>query len=117
VLANTEVLHDKILQLSNRVRNLEDALAETYALLSTGHHPLLSEDLLAIKRPLEHEQQHDLTQISEDNPPSDSNDQLDTLGSLWVRSCHISLDDFSCLAGQFHRMVDLVFSVQLQIHG
>ncbi|KAI0091797.1 hypothetical protein BDY19DRAFT_885596 [Irpex rosettiformis] len=55
VLANTEVLHEKILVLSSRVRQLEDALGEAHQARSRDPHPLLSPDLLLLKRPLERE--------------------------------------------------------------
>ncbi|KDQ61627.1 hypothetical protein JAAARDRAFT_31102 [Jaapia argillacea MUCL 33604] len=55
VLANTEALHEKIELLSNRVRQLEDALAQVYSSQSRHQHPLLREDLLMIKQPLERE--------------------------------------------------------------
>lgn len=55
VLANTETLHEKINVLANRVRHLEDALSQSHALNSHDTHPLLSEDLLQLKRPLERE--------------------------------------------------------------
>ncbi|THH32374.1 hypothetical protein EUX98_g1823 [Antrodiella citrinella] len=55
VLANTEVLHDKITLLAGRVRELEDALQEAHADRSKDTHPLLAPELLQIKRPLERE--------------------------------------------------------------
>lgn len=55
VLANTEVLHDKISVLATRVRELEDALQEAHAERSKDPHPLLTPELLQIKRPLERE--------------------------------------------------------------
>lgn len=55
VLANTEALHEKIQLLSSRVRELEDALAKAHAAQSSEAHPLLSHELLQIKRPLERE--------------------------------------------------------------
>ncbi|KAF9523896.1 hypothetical protein CPB83DRAFT_862092 [Crepidotus variabilis] len=45
ILANTEQLHDKIVELSGRVRQLEDALAHS----SDVPHPLLNANLLKIK--------------------------------------------------------------------
>ncbi|KAM6493617.1 hypothetical protein JOM56_009978 [Amanita muscaria] len=50
ILANTEQLHDKIFQLTDRVRQLEDAL-ETLAPTSSGNqaHPLLAPELRSIK--------------------------------------------------------------------
>ncbi|KAI0629186.1 fungal-specific transcription factor domain-containing protein [Trametes polyzona] len=55
VLASTQDLHEKINQLANRVRDLEDALRTSHALHSTDPHPLLSEDLLRIKAPIQRE--------------------------------------------------------------
>ncbi|KAI9064177.1 hypothetical protein FKP32DRAFT_1591599 [Trametes sanguinea] len=65
VLANTEVLHDKITILSNRVRALEDALQEAHSHMSSEQHPLLSEELRALKRPLERESPEELAQEQE----------------------------------------------------
>jgi hypothetical protein len=79
VLANTESLHEKINQLSNRVRQLEDALAQSHALNSNFSHPLLSEELLQIKRPLERERV-DIPPAKEEKP--EINDNIDSLGSL-----------------------------------
>ncbi|KAF5369213.1 hypothetical protein D9757_010030 [Collybiopsis confluens] len=81
VLANTEDLHDKISQLATRVRQLEDALAHSHSMSSPQPHPLLSEDLLQIKRPLERERM--------DAAPSkekkvDPNDTIDAMGSLSI---------------------------------
>ncbi|KAG5645716.1 hypothetical protein DXG03_005411 [Asterophora parasitica] len=81
VLANTESLHEKIAQLSNRVRNLEDALAQSHAPHSNYPHPLLSDDLLQIKRPLERERPDHANGTDE---RSDLNDSIDSMGSLWV---------------------------------
>lgn len=78
MLANTEVLHDKIGQLANRVRELEDALAKAHSYTSHLSHPLLSEDLLRIKHPLERER----AEIQEEK--LDSPDDIDALGSLCV---------------------------------
>lgn len=79
VLANTESLHEKINQLSNRVRQLEDALAQSHSLNSNFPHPLLSEELLQIKRPLERERV-DIPPAKEEKP--EINDNIDSLGSL-----------------------------------
>jgi hypothetical protein len=49
ILANTEQLHEKITQLSDRVRQLEEALEGAQATSSSHPHPLLSPDLLRIK--------------------------------------------------------------------
>ncbi|KAG7088270.1 hypothetical protein E1B28_012284 [Marasmius oreades] len=49
ILANTEQLHTKIHEMSERIRRLEDALESSTA----PHHPLLSSDLLSIKSTME----------------------------------------------------------------
>jgi hypothetical protein len=49
ILANTEQLHEKITQLSERVRQLEEALEAAQSTSSSQSHPLLSPDLLRIK--------------------------------------------------------------------
>ncbi|KAG6916036.1 hypothetical protein DXG01_008759 [Tephrocybe rancida] len=49
ILANTEQLHEKITVLSDRVRDLEEALQILQATHSPHPHPLLTPDLLRIK--------------------------------------------------------------------
>ena len=50
ILAGAEQLHDKIFELGDRVRQLEEALDEVYQELYVGkNHPLLAPDLLKIK--------------------------------------------------------------------
>ena len=49
ILAGAEQLHDKIFELSDRVRQLEDALEVLQSSVSTQPHPLLAPDLLKIK--------------------------------------------------------------------
>lgn len=78
ILANTEVLHDKIGVLSNRVRQLEDALAETYAPYNNERHPLLSDELLQIKRPLERESRNEMPSP----PEAETAEAIDAVGSL-----------------------------------
>lgn len=51
VLANTEELHAKIMDMSERIRQLENALSASTA--GSGPHPLLREDLLLVKVPIE----------------------------------------------------------------
>ena len=51
ILASTEDLHRRNEQLSERVRELETALATLQASLSDNPHPLLSDDLLLLKFP------------------------------------------------------------------
>ncbi|KAI0296030.1 hypothetical protein BC826DRAFT_1006878 [Russula brevipes] len=80
ILANTEVLHDKIGILSSRVRQLEDALAEAYALYNNERHPLLSDELLQIKRPLERESRNEMPSP----PEAESAEAIDAVGSLSI---------------------------------
>lgn len=49
ILADTEQLHRKISEMSERIRQLEDALAIFQAGISNERHPLLRDELLTIK--------------------------------------------------------------------
>lgn len=49
ILANTEQLHDKVHEMSDRIRQLEDALQILQCRSSPDPHPLLSPDLLSVK--------------------------------------------------------------------
>lgn len=49
ILADTDQLHRKILEMSERIRQLEDALAIFQAGISSERHPLLRDELLSIK--------------------------------------------------------------------
>ncbi|KAF7347397.1 hypothetical protein MVEN_01495500 [Mycena venus] len=49
ILADTDQLHAKIAEMSQRIRQLEEALAILQAVVSTERHPLLTTDLLSIK--------------------------------------------------------------------
>lgn len=80
VLANTEVLHEKITTLANRVRQLEDALHDVYGQVSSERHPLLSDELLQIKRPLEREAPDETPQ----DPDPDTAEAIDQVGSLSI---------------------------------
>ncbi|EPQ56422.1 hypothetical protein GLOTRDRAFT_128366 [Gloeophyllum trabeum ATCC 11539] len=101
VLANTEALHEKIDLLSNRVRQLEDALGEVYSQQSSHPHPLLSEELLNIKRPLEREEQ-DAAPTRE--RPEDAAEVIDAFGSLTfsrhVKLLLASLHSLTCLQNE-----------------
>lgn len=55
VLANTDELQDKIVELTSRAKILEEALAKSHSVVSPQPHPLLSDDLLQIKRPIKEE--------------------------------------------------------------
>lgn len=80
VLANTESLHDKITELATRVRQLEDALQEAHSLNSTSRHPLLAEDLLQIKNPLQRERMN--SRPAPSTGEQDVVDELAAVGSL-----------------------------------
>ncbi|KAJ7623430.1 hypothetical protein FB45DRAFT_925655 [Roridomyces roridus] len=81
VLANTEVLHDKIGELSNRIRALEDGLAQSHGHHSLQPHPLLVPELLNIKRPLERER---LDAPPKQEPSESQTDGVDAMGSLSI---------------------------------
>ncbi|KAI0924799.1 hypothetical protein AcW2_005572 [Taiwanofungus camphoratus] len=83
VLASTQELHEKIAQLSNRTRDLEDGLRASHALHSMDQHPLLADDLLAIKAPIQRgvlAQQAGANGVAHDDP----NDVVDSFGSLSI---------------------------------
>ncbi|KAL5480214.1 hypothetical protein ACEPAI_1484 [Sanghuangporus weigelae] len=71
ILADTDKLHRKIAEMSNRIRQLEDALANAHATISRDAHPMLAPDLLAIK--------HRLPSPAEDDIRSqaNTNDRID----------------------------------------
>ncbi|KLO13295.1 hypothetical protein SCHPADRAFT_904359 [Schizopora paradoxa] len=78
VLANTEALHEKIEELSHRVRALEDALGVAHKAISSERHPLLSDELMRIKNPLERDV------IAEPPRVQDEEDTIDAVGSLSI---------------------------------
>ena len=49
VLSDTEELHCRINEMSERIRQLEDALSSLQATVSSERHPLLRDELLAVK--------------------------------------------------------------------
>ena len=53
ILADTDRLHRKIAEMSDRIRQLEDGLAILQSSVTRELHPLLSPDLLKIKSGLE----------------------------------------------------------------
>lgn len=79
MIAKTEALHDKINQLSNRVRQLEDGLAISNSLNTREPHPLLSEELLSIKNPLELEKDQYGTSSTKEEEPDVNLDEFDSL--------------------------------------
>ena len=50
LLSNTAQLHRKLSEMSQRIRQLEDALEISHSSNSSHNHPLLREELLSIKR-------------------------------------------------------------------
>jgi hypothetical protein len=82
ILADTQQLHDKIYEMSNRIRQLEDALAILQSTVSDQRHALLNDDLLKIKFGSE--------AIARENPDTDEEDQtgtsIDALGTLTLGS-------------------------------
>jgi hypothetical protein len=82
VLASTTELHEKISELSNRVRELEDSLRNSHSQLSTDPHPLLSDELLRIKAPLQREPSG--SQSSAPKEEDQNPDVVDAFGSLSI---------------------------------
>lgn len=84
-MASTQELHEKIAELSSRVRELEDALRTSHSQLSTDQHPLLADELLKIKAPLQRDVAHTknasstVVKAEEENP-----DVVDAFGSLSI---------------------------------
>ncbi|KAG6897388.1 hypothetical protein C0992_002051 [Termitomyces sp. T32_za158] len=85
VLASTQELHEKISELANRVRQLEDGLRTSHSQLSSEVHPLLTEELLRIKAPLQREP---ATMRNQNAPPVKEEEQnpdiVDAFGTLSI---------------------------------
>ncbi|KAG6916551.1 hypothetical protein DXG01_006377 [Tephrocybe rancida] len=85
VLASTQELHEKISELATRVRQLEDALRTSHSHLSSDQHPLLTEELLRIKAPLQREAAPNRNSVAptvkEEEP---SGDVVDAFGTLSI---------------------------------
>lgn len=72
ILANTEELHSKIAEMSDRIQQLEDAVATMQPSLSSEPHPLLHPDLLRIKSSAElHRAQMTGSTKSAPSPPDE----------------------------------------------
>jgi hypothetical protein len=87
VLASTQELHEKIHELANRIRDLEDALRSAHGQLSVESHPLLSEELLQIKTPLQRDPLPRRGEKDSDNEEEQIEhhpDVLDAFGSLSI---------------------------------
>ncbi|KAG6867816.1 hypothetical protein C0993_010694 [Termitomyces sp. T159_Od127] len=85
VLASTQELHEKISELANRVRQLEDGLRSAHSQLSPEVHPLLTEELLRVKAPLQREP---VTMRNQNAPPvkeeEPNPDIIDAFGTLSI---------------------------------
>ena len=73
------------------MRQLEDALRDEHALSSETRHPLLTDELLQIKRPLERDPKHDIPLAGAPNmidttpeTSEEAKEVLDAVGSLYV---------------------------------
>ena len=85
VLASTQELHEKISELATRVRELEDALRSSHSHLTSEQHPLLTEELLKIKAPLQRDISHTKTPSSVVIKEEETNpDIVDSFGSLSI---------------------------------
>ena len=85
-MASTTELHEKISELSTRVRDLEDSLRSSYSQISSEPHPLLSEDLLRIKAPLQREPSSNRTPSGSSTKEEEQGnpDVVDAFGSLSI---------------------------------
>jgi hypothetical protein len=89
----TQVFLRKINKLSNRIRELEDALAAAHAVFSADPHPLLSERLSMIKNPLELETYQDVNSThapEEEEGPIEAFQSLYVLFIFFVISCQLT---------------------------
>ena len=85
VLASTQELHEKISELATRVRELEDALRSSHSHLTSEQHPLLTEELLKIKAPLQRDISHTKSPSSVVIKEEETNpDIIDSFGSLSI---------------------------------
>ncbi|KZP26820.1 hypothetical protein FIBSPDRAFT_819101 [Athelia psychrophila] len=81
ILTDTEQLHRKITEMSERIRNLEEALATFQSGVSAEPHPLLRDELLSIKFAPEPQE------AESDGPPAPEDvlaETIDTLGTLAI---------------------------------
>ncbi|KAF5313331.1 hypothetical protein D9611_008642 [Ephemerocybe angulata] len=89
VLADTEKLHTKISVMSDRIRQLEDALAVVQSTVTNEPHPLLARDLMKIKSSLElHSavEEGDKEPTTKEEPEDGEETQyIDAFGTLAIR--------------------------------
>ncbi|KAI0251590.1 fungal-specific transcription factor domain-containing protein, partial [Lactifluus subvellereus] len=84
VLADTDRLHNKIAEMSDRIRQLEDALAVSHSSVSRDPHPLLQRDL-KIKSMIDLHSAVEQTNRNDESTEPDDNRVLDTFGTLALR--------------------------------
>ncbi|EMD30510.1 hypothetical protein CERSUDRAFT_145919, partial [Gelatoporia subvermispora B] len=89
ILADTDRLHRKIAEMSDRIRHLEDALAMLQSSVTREPHPLLSRELLAVKSGLElHSaamRKADYTSAEDPGGDEEEEQGIDAFGTLAVR--------------------------------
>lgn len=90
ILADTDRLHRKIAEMSDRIRQLEDALAILQSSVTRDLHPLLVQDLLKIKSGLElHSAAHLQGRVAHSDDGGEQGDEesqyIDAFGTLAVR--------------------------------
>lgn len=83
VLTDTDKLHQKIAEMSQRIRQLEDALAIFQSGVSTATHPLLRDELLSIKLGPEARPPQE-TQSLEESTEDPVTDTIDAFGTLTI---------------------------------
>ncbi|KAF7439934.1 hypothetical protein PC9H_000271 [Pleurotus ostreatus] len=85
VLADTEKLHQKIGQMSDRIRQLEDALFVLQSSLTSETHPLLTRDLLQIKSSIDLHSAVDSQDGTVEQEDIDESQYIDSFGTLAIR--------------------------------
>ena len=104
ILANTEELHTKIAEMSDRIQQLEDAVAS----LSSDPHPLLHPDLLRIKSSAElHRAQMTAGTKSTPSPPEEHTDGEPAIPSALPQE-HLASDVSATLARKFRTTTNSV---------
>ncbi|KAJ7187840.1 hypothetical protein C8R46DRAFT_879113 [Mycena filopes] len=75
ILADTDQLHAKIAEMSQRIRQLEEALAILQGVVSSERHPLLASDLLSVKFAAE-------APARKNSPSGEQDTPMDAFGTL-----------------------------------
>ncbi|TFK25407.1 hypothetical protein FA15DRAFT_668474 [Coprinopsis marcescibilis] len=90
VLADTEKLHSKISQMSDRIRQLEDALAVSHSTATKEAHPLLTRELLRVKSSIElhsavDDDARETLPTQKEEEESEESQYIDAFGTLAIR--------------------------------